>query len=45
MEEFVQKFKRAARGSEYEKKALMKKFKRRISEIVRRKLIKIERKH
>ena len=43
MEEFVQEFQRAARGSRYKERALVEEFKRRMNEVVRRKLIKIER--
>jgi len=39
MEEFVQEFKRAARGSGYEERLLVEKFKRGINEVIRRKLI------
>ena len=42
MEEFVQEFKRAARGSEYEGRLLMEEFKRGINGEIRRKLIEVE---
>ena len=42
MEEFVQEFKRAARGSGYEGRPLMKEFKRGINRGIRRKLMKSE---
>jgi len=42
MEEFVQEFKRAAIGSRYKGKPLMKEFKRGMNEIMRRKLIEAE---
>ena len=43
MEEFVQKFQKAVRDTRYKRRALVKKFKRRISEVIRRKLMKVER--
>jgi len=43
MEEFVQKFRRAARGSRYEERPLVEEFKRGMSGAIRRKLIEIER--
>ena len=43
MEEFVQKFRRAARGSRYKERPLVEKFKRGMSRAIRRKLIEIER--
>ena len=43
MEEFVQEFRRVARKSRYERRALMKKFKREINKVIRRKLIDTER--
>ena len=43
MEEFVQEFRRVARKSRYERRALMKKFKRKINKVIRRKLIDTER--
>ena len=42
MEEFVQEFKRAARGSRYEGRPLIEKFKRGMNEGIRRKLMKAE---
>jgi len=42
MEKFIQEFKRAVRGSGYEEKPLIEEFKRGINEIIRRKLIKVE---
>jgi len=43
MEEYVQKFKRAARKSSYEGRVLIEKFKKRINNIIRRKLMDVER--
>jgi len=43
MEEFVQKFQRAARGSGYKERPLMKEFKRGMNRAIRRKLVKVER--
>jgi len=43
MEEFVQEFKREARGSRYERRLLVEEFKRGINGIIRRKLIEAER--
>jgi len=40
MEKFVQKFKRAARGSGYEGRPLVEEFKRGMNGVIRRKLIK-----
>ena len=42
MEEFVQEFKRTARGSSYEGQPLVEKFKRGMNKVIRRKLIKAE---
>ena len=42
MKEFVQEFKRAARGSEYEGRLLVKEFKRRMNGEIRRKLMEAE---
>ena len=42
MEEFVQEFKRAVRGSRYEGRLLVKKFKRGINRGIRRKLMEVE---
>jgi len=42
MEEFVQEFKRAVRGSGYERRPLVEEFKRRMNEVIRRKLMEAE---
>ena len=42
MEEFVQKFKRAARGSGYKERPLVEEFKRGINRGIRRKLMEVE---
>jgi len=42
MEEFVQKFKRAARGSRYEGQLLVEEFKRGMNRVIRRKLMEVE---
>ena len=42
MEKFIQEFKRAARGSEYEERPLVEEFKRRMNEAIRRKLMEAE---
>ena len=42
MEEFIQKFKRAVRGSRYEGRPLVEKFKRGINGTIRRKLMEAE---
>ena len=42
MEEFVQEFKRAARGSGYEGRLLVEEFKRRMNGSIRRKLMEVE---
>jgi len=42
MEEFVQEFKRAARGSGYERRLLVEEFKREINGGIRRKLMEAE---
>ena len=42
MEEFVQEFKRAARGSGYEGRPLIEEFKRGMSREIRRKLMEVE---
>jgi len=42
MEEFVQEFKRAARGSGYKRRLLVEKFKRGMNRVIRRKLIEAE---
>ena len=39
MEKFVQEFKRAARGSGYERRLLVEKFKREMNGVIRRKLM------
>jgi len=39
MEEFVQEFRRAARGSGYEERVLVEEFKREINRVIRRKLM------
>ena len=39
MEEFVQEFKRSVRGSGYERRPLVKEFKRGMNEMIRKKLI------
>jgi len=43
MEEFVQEFGRAARGSGYEGRPLVEEFKKRMSGVIRRKLMEAER--
>ena len=42
IEEFVQEFKRAARGSGYERRPLIEEFKRKINGGIRRKLMEVE---
>jgi len=42
MEEFIQEFKRVARGSEYKGRPLMEEFKRKMNEAIRRKLMEAE---
>ena len=42
MEEFVQEFKRAARGSGYEERPLIEEFKREMNRVIRRKLMEVE---
>ena len=42
MEEFIQEFKRAARGSGYEGRLLIEEFKRGMSRAIRRKLMEAE---
>jgi len=42
MEEFVQEFKRAARGSGYEEQSLVKEFKREMNRVIRRRLMEAE---
>ena len=43
MEDFVQKFRRTARRSKYKRKSLVEEFKQGINEMIRRKLIEVER--
>jgi len=43
MEEFIQEFRRVARGSEYEGRPLVEEFKRGMNGVIRRKLIEAER--
>ena len=43
MEEFVQEFRKAARGSKYEERPLVEEFKRGMSKAIRRKLMETER--
>ena len=43
MEEFIQEFRRAARGSEYKERPLVEEFKREMNGTIRRKLIEAER--
>jgi len=42
MEEFIQEFKRAARGSGYERRPLVEEFKRGINREIRKKLMEVE---
>ena len=42
IEKFIQKFKRAAKRNEYERRLLIEKFKRGINRIIQRKLIRVE---
>jgi len=42
IEEFVQEFKRTARGSEYEGRPLVEEFKRGMNGVIRRKLMEVE---
>jgi len=42
MEEFMQEFKRAARGSGYERRPLIEEFKRGMNGMIRRKLMEVE---
>ena len=42
MEEFIQEFKRTARGSGYKGRSLVEKFKREMNEVIRRKLMEAE---
>ena len=43
MEEFVQEFRRAVRGSRYKERPLIEEFKRRMNGMIRRKLMEAER--
>ena len=43
MEEFIQEFRRAAKGSRYEGRLLIEEFKRGMNRIIRRKLMEVER--
>jgi len=43
MEEFVQKFKRAIRGSSYKRRTLVEEFKRKMNKVIRRKLMEVKR--
>jgi len=43
IEKFVQKFRRAVRGSKYKKRPLIEEFKRGMNRAIRRKLIEVER--
>jgi len=43
IEEFVQKFRRAVRGSRYEKRPLVEEFKKIMNGVIRRKLIEAKR--
>ena len=43
IEEFVQEFRRAVKGSRYEGRPLVEKFKRGMNRMIRRKLMKVER--
>jgi len=43
MKEFMQKFRRIARKSKYKRRPLIEEFKRRMSEVIRKKLMKAER--
>ena len=43
MEEFIQEFRRVARGSKYKESALVEKFKRGINKVIKRKLMEAER--
>ena len=42
MEKFVQEFRRAAKESRYERRLLVEEFKREINEMIRRKLMEVE---
>jgi len=43
MEDFVQEFRRTARGSRYKRRALVEELKREINRMIRRKLMEAER--
>ena len=43
MKEFVQKFKRVVRDSNYKRKILVKEFKRKMNKVIRRKLMEVKR--
>jgi len=43
MEEFIQEFRRAARGSRYKRRLLIEEFKREMNRMIRRKLMEAER--
>jgi len=43
IEKFVQEFRRASRGSRYEKRALVEEFKQEMNRVIRRKLMETER--
>ena len=43
MEEFIQEFRRAARGRRYEERPVVEEFKRRMKGMIRKKLIEAER--
>ena len=43
MEEFIQEFRRAARGSGYKERPLVEEFKREMNETIRKKLMEAER--
>ena len=43
IEVFIQEFRRTARGSKYKRRVLVKEFKREMSEVIKRKLMEIER--
>ena len=43
MEKFIQEFRRAARESRYQERALAEEFKREMNRVIRRKLMKVER--
>jgi len=43
VEKFIQEFRRAVRGSSYERRVLVEEFKKRMNRVIRRKLIEVER--